>query len=148
MKLFHLFLLCIIFFLFSCQQPIASVSSVPKKTYYEDKSSSFSSKPSKKSKKVPQMGFYAKRERINIFAAMRFKIKLLFASYHKKHKWKNEQRATSQSYSNKRLKNRQKVMTKNFIRVKKSKHRRRKYKPYDRGSDSFSSPNKKFKKDK
>lgn len=82
------------------------------------------------------MGFFYKRERNNIFEATAYKIKLLFASEDKRQKFKNDRRATSQSYANKRLKRRQKEMRKNFVRDKKSRHRKRIYKSRNKEYDS------------
>lgn len=142
-KLFFLILIFFSFSLSSCYR-VSSSSGQAKKRYNSDPSSSFSKRPSKKSRQAPQMGFYEKKSRTNIFSAVKYKVAHLFASRDKKHKLNNDQRSSSQSYSNRKQSDQQAKMNKSFVKGKRTKTRR-KHKSSDKNSDSFSSSPKKKK---
>lgn len=144
-KIFFLILIFISFSLFSCYR-VSSSSGTIKKNYNSDPSSGFSKKPPKKSRQAPQMGFYQKKNKPNVFAAIKYKISHLFANNDRKHKLNNDQRSSSQSYSNQKQGEQQTKMNKSFVKGKRTKNRR-KHKSSDKNSDSFSAPKKKKSKD-
>ncbi|MDQ3191374.1 MAG: hypothetical protein M3Q58_07270 [Bacteroidota bacterium] len=142
-KFFLLILVFISFSFFACNQ-VSSPSGKARKNYNSDPSSGFSKRPQKKSRQAPQMGFYEKKSKTNIFASIKYKVSHLFAGNDKRHKLNNDQRSSSQSYSNKRQGDQQAKMNKSFVKGKRTKTKR-KNKGSDNNSDSFSSSPKKKK---
>ncbi|HET6242944.1 MAG: hypothetical protein H0V01_14760 [Bacteroidetes bacterium] len=146
-KVFLLIFVLVFFSLFSCH-PVSSPSGKANKNYNSDPSSGgFSKSSTKKSRKAPQMGFYEKKNKTNIFVAVKHKVTYVFAGNDKKHKLNNDQRSSSQSYSNKKQGEQTAKMNKSFVKGKKSKGRK-KNKSSDSNSDSFSSSPKKKKSKK
>ncbi len=142
-KILLLIFVLISFSFISCNRDSAP-SGKSRKNYNSDPASGFSKKPPKQSRRAPQMGFYQKKERVNVFAAVKHKVKHVFASNDKKHKLNNDKRSSSQNYSNNRQGEQQAKMNKSFVKGKSTKNRK-KHKSSDKKSDSFSSSPKKKK---
>jgi hypothetical protein len=126
----------------SCGSTNQVPSGKASKQHNGDPSSGFSSQKSKTSRKPPQMGFYEKKSKTNIFQAIKFKTKYVFASKEKRHKYDNDQKSTSQSYANKKQKDSVGEMNKTFVKGK-AKRSKKKNTSYDNNSDSFRAPKKK-----
>ncbi|MBA3901744.1 MAG: hypothetical protein H0X62_16335 [Bacteroidetes bacterium] len=93
----------------------------------------------RKGRKAPQMGFYRKKPKTNIFSKARHALDRALSDKNVKHKMDNDKRSSSQNYSNERSKESNNKMNKGFIKGKRHKSKR-KHKKSDRNSDSFSAP--------
>jgi hypothetical protein len=120
--MFRIFLLLIISAsLIACSQD-SSPSGRSKKHRSSEGSGNFGGKSHKTgSRKPPQMGYTAKREKFNPIAEVKHAFQYVFSSKNKRHKLDNDKRTSSSSYSNTRQAESEKKMNKKFGKGKKVK---------------------------
>jgi hypothetical protein len=139
----HLWALGLLVFLISlgsCSQQSAPSGKVGRSNYSNPSSGNFfARKPG--SRKAPQMGFYQKREKANVFSSAKHGVQKAFSNRDVRHKLDNDKRSSSQNYANNKQKAYGKKLGKTFVKGKNHKSKRKS--KADRNSDSFAAPTKK-----
>lgn len=96
---FLLLFACVLLLQSSCSDRVSTASGRSRKVNFNEQGDGYSSTRSKRTKRPPQMGFYQKKNRGNVFKTASFKIKYLFANKSKRHKLGNDQRSTSTKHN-------------------------------------------------
>jgi hypothetical protein len=130
--------LLVYLFLSSCSQMTAP-SGKANKTRLSDVSSGNFKASKRKGRKPPQLGFYQKKNNVNIFSAAKHGIQRATSDKNVKHKLDNDKRSSSQSYASNRHKDQSKKIDNGFAKGK-HKKTKRKHKSSDKNSDSFAAP--------
>jgi hypothetical protein len=144
-----LLLIFTVLFFTSCSRESAPSGSSRGRSYSHEGSGNFGGKAHKTgSRKPPQMGYNARKEKFNLFRETKNAVNYVFASKNKKHKLDNDKRSSSQSYANARQGESEKKTNKSFANKKKAGKGGKGSNGTDKNTDAFSTKAPKAKRKK